>query len=299
MRIQRAEDLVAGTTVVPAELPSTVSSRWKRVLRPRSGWQAVDFGELWSYRELLWMLALRDIKVRYKQTALGVAWAVLQPVSTVLVFTTLFFLMGRAPSGRLPYPVAMLTAMLPWQLFASVVGQAGNSLVNNQALLKKVYFPRLIIPLSTVLSALADFLLAALVLAALMAWYGIAPGWNVVALPGFLLLAIAAALAGGIWLSALNLRFRDFRHLIPLLVQLGMFVSPVVYTTTAVIPERWRFLYGLNPMAGVIEGFRWALLGRAEPPGPVLLASIAATLLLLAGGLLYFRRVEKDFADLA
>jgi lipopolysaccharide transport system permease protein len=172
-------------------------------------------------------------------------------------------------------------------------------MVNNQGLIRKVYFPRLLIPLSTVLSSLVDFAVGMLLLAAMMAWFGLVPGWRVLALPGFLLLAVAAAVAAGLWLSALNLRYRDFRHLIPLFLQLGMFVSPVVYTTSAVVPERYRLLYGLNPMAGVIEGFRWALLGRADAPGLALLPSIAVTLLLLGGGLLYFTRTQKDFADLA
>lgn len=271
----------------------------RRVLRASTGWQRVELDELWRYRELLWTLALRDLKVRYKQTVLGAAWVVLQPASTVIVFQTLFHLTGRAPTGDLPYPIAVLTALLPWQLFASVFGQAGNSMVNNQGLIRKVYFPRLLIPLSTVLSALVDFLVGMLLLAAMMAWFGMVPGWRVLALPAFLMLAVAAAVAAGLWLSALNLRYRDFRHLIPLFLQLGMFVSPVVYTTSAVVPEQYRLLYGLNPMAGVIEGFRWALLGRAQAPGLALLPSVAMTLLLLGGGLFYFTRTQKDFADLA
>jgi homopolymeric O-antigen transport system permease protein len=270
------------------------------VLRPAKGWQAIDFKEIWHYRDLLWILGLRDIRVRYKQTALGAAWAILQPVASMVVFTIFFGRLagiGQRIESGIPYEIYIFTALLPWQLFTNCVTRAGNSVVNSQGLISKVYLPRLIVPMATMASSLVDFLVASAVLVAMMFWYGVVPGPAVLLLPVFVLLAVTAALATSLWLAALDVEYRDVRFVIPFLVQLWMFLSPVVYPT-ALVPARWRWLYGLNPMAGVIDGFRWALLSAAEPPGPALAVSVAATILLLVGGLYYFRRMERTFADL-
>jgi lipopolysaccharide transport system permease protein len=273
-------------------------------IRPRKGWQAIDLRELWRYRDLLWVLTMREIQVRYKQTILGVVWAVLQPLMTTGAFAVLFALiMGRGNEpgiAGVPYFVSTFCAMLPWQLFANSLSQAGNSLVANQRLITKVYFPRLIIPLSAVLGALADFAIALLALIAVLAWYGIAPAWPVLALPAFVILAIMASLAVSLWLAALNALYRDFRHVIPFIVQLGLIISPVIYTTQSLKPaSTWvTILYGLNPMVGVIEGFRWALIGQADPPGLLLIPSAIMTAALFVGGAYYFRSMERWFADL-
>jgi lipopolysaccharide transport system permease protein len=263
--------------------------------QPRSGWVAIDFPELWRYRELLVFHAIRDIKVRYKQTALGAAWAILQPVLTMVVFSIFFGQLAGVPSDGVPYPIFAFSALLPWQLFAYALTQSSNSLVNNSQMLTKVYFPRLIIPLASVLSGLVDFAIACLVLVALMLYYDLVPGWAALTLPLFTMLAVAAALAVGLWLSALNVRYRDIRYTIPFLAQFWLFITPVAYSS-ALVPERWQTIYGINPMVGVVDGFRWALLGKT-PPGAMLIVSLTATALLLAGGLLYFRRMEKTFAD--
>ncbi len=265
-------------------------------IRPRSGWRSLNLAELWRYRELLWFLAARDIKLRYKQTVLGVAWAVIQPLLTMIVFSIFFGRLGGIPSDGIPYPLFALCALLPWQLFAYALTQSSNSVVNEQRLITKVYFPRLIVPISSVLSGLMDFGVAFLLLLGMMAWYGVTPGWAVVTVPLFVLLAVAAALAVGLWLAALNVQYRDFRYTIPFLTQFWMFASPVAYPSS-LVPQAWRPLYGLNPMAGVIEGFRWALLNKADPSWGLLAVSTAAVVLLLTGGLLYFRRMEKTFAD--
>jgi len=270
-------------------------------IRPSAGWRAVNLVELWRYRELLWFLAARDIKLRYKQTVLGVAWAVIQPLFTMILFSIFFGRLAHIPSDGIPYPLFALCALLPWQLFAYALTQSSNSVVNEQRLITKVYFPRLIVPISSVLSGLVDFGVAFLLLLAMMAWYivrnGVAPpGWAVVTVPLFVLLAIAAALAVGLWLAALNVQYRDFRYTIPFLTQFWMFASPVAYPSS-LVPPAWRPLYGLNPMAGVIEGFRWALLNKSDPSWGLLAMSTAAVAVLLTGGLFYFRRMEKNFAD--
>jgi lipopolysaccharide transport system permease protein len=262
----------------------------------RTGWGTVDLAELWRYRELLLFQALRDIKVRYKQTALGATWAVLQPVLTMVVFSIFFGKLAGVPSDGVPYPIFAFSALLPWQLFAYALTQSSNSLVENAPVLTKVYFPRLIVPLASVLAGLVDFGIACLVLAGMMAYYGIAPGWAALTLPLFTVLAVSAALAVGLWLSALNVKYRDVRYTIPFLAQLWLFVTPVAYSS-ALVPERWQVIYGLNPMVGVVDGFRWALLGKA-PPQPTLIASVAATVLLLLGGLFYFRSAERSLADI-
>jgi lipopolysaccharide transport system permease protein len=265
-------------------------------LRPRSGWSAVNFQELWEYRELLGFLAARDIKVRYKQTALGVLWAIFQPLVTMLVFTVFLHRFGNIGADDPNYAINTFCALLPWNLFAYALTQSSNSLVVNQQLLTKLYFPRLLIPFSSVLSGVVDFAIGILILLALMAWNGMVPSTAIWTLPALMVMALAAALAVGLWLSAMNVMYRDVRYLVPFLTQIWMFVSPVAYRSSDV-PEKWRLLYGLNPMAGVIEGFRWALLGHGAAPGRMLAVSAAATAVLLIGGLYYFRRMERIFAD--
>lgn len=267
------------------------------VIQPGRGWRPIDWKELWRYRELFWFLAARDIKVRYKQTALGASWAVIQPFFTMVVFSIFFGRLAKIPSDGLPYPLFSFCALLPWQMFSHALTQSSNSLVTEQRLISKVYFPRLLVPLASVSSATVDFAVAFVMLLVMMAWYGVYPGWAVLALPFFILLALASALAVGVWLSALNVHYRDFRYTIPFLTQLWMFLTPVAYPSS-LVPERWRWLYGLNPMAGVVEGFRWALLGNASVSVPLLSASVVAVLVLLAGGLVFFRRTERTFADI-
>lgn len=266
------------------------------VIRPSKGWSNLGIREVWTYRELLHVLVWRDIKVRYKQTALGVAWAILQPFLTMVVFSVFFGGLAKVPSDGIPYPLFVYAALLPWQLFAYSLTESTNSLVANQNLITKVYFPRLVVPLSAVLAGLADFAVAFGVLVLLMFYYNVIPTLAIVALPIFVVLAIMTALAAGLWLSALNVQYRDVRYTIPFLTQFWMFLSPIAYPST-LIPEQWRAVYGLNPMAGVVEAFRWALLGRGDPPGPLLLVSTGAVIVLLVGGLYYFRRMEKTFAD--
>jgi lipopolysaccharide transport system permease protein len=267
-------------------------------IRPESGWTEIGFKELWEYRELLYFLTWRDVKVRYKQTALGAAWAVIQPLFMMLVFSLFFGRLAKVPSDGVPYPVFTLCALLPWQLFAHALTESGNSLVSNERLITKVYFPRLVIPIAAVLGGLVDFAIAFVLLLLLMAYYGIMPTWAVITLPGFVLLAVLTALGVGLWLSALNVQYRDVRHTLNFLVQFWLFATPVAYPSS-LVPERWRPLMGLNPMAGVVEGFRWALLGKSDPPGPILGVSIVVVLLILIGGLYYFRRMESAFADIA
>ncbi|MDQ2809004.1 MAG: ABC transporter permease [Chloroflexota bacterium] len=277
-----------------ADVPPTALSHVR--IKRTQGWAALNLHELWEYRELLYLLTWRDIKVRYKQTVLGGAWAILQPVLLMIVFSLFFGKLLNAPSDGIPYPVFTFCALLPWQLFAYALTQSGNSLVANQQLITKVYFPRLIIPIAAVLSGLVDFAIAFVVLLGLMLWYGIVPTVAVLTLPLFVLLAVATALAVGLWLSALNVQYRDVRHTIPFLTQFWMFATPIAYAAS-IVPAQWRVLYGLNPMVGVVEGFRWALLGQSSGPGPLLLVSIIVVGGLLVGGLLYFRRVEDTFAD--
>jgi lipopolysaccharide transport system permease protein len=265
-------------------------------IRPSKGLVSLRLKELWEYRELLYFLVWRDVKVRYKQTVLGAAWAVIQPFCTMVVFSIFFGRLAGIPSDGLPYPIFAYCGLLPWQLFSHAMMESGNSLVANQNLITKVYFPRLVIPLSAVLAGLVDFGIAFLVLLGMMAYYGMAPTVAVVTLPLFILLAIATALAVGLWLSALNVQYRDVRYTIPFLTQFWLFATPIAYPSS-LVPEGWRVVYGLNPMAGVVEGFRWALLGTANAPGLMLVVSVVVVLVLLIGGLYYFRRMEKTFAD--
>jgi lipopolysaccharide transport system permease protein len=266
------------------------------VIQARRGWVPVDLAELWRYRELIGFLAMRDLRVRYKQSLLGAAWAVIQPLVTMVVFTLLFGLLlgrDRMPGmDGVPYAVSTYCALVPWQLFAASLASSGDSLVANQHVITKVYFPRLVAPIAR---------LAFAVLLGMMLWFGLVPGWEVLALPFFSLLAVAAALAVSLWLSAINAIYRDIRHTLPFLTQIWMFATPVVYSTAKVVgdqPDWVRFVYGLNPMAGVVEGFRWALLGGANPPWPALVSSVVVVAVLLVGGAFFFRRMERTFADL-
>ena len=265
-------------------------------IRPASGWTSLGLKELWEYRELLYFLTWRDIKVRYKQTALGATWAIIQPVFMMLVFSLFFGRLVKVPSDGIPYPVFTFCALLPWQLFAHSLTESSNSIVANERLITKVYFPRLVVPIAAVLGGLVDFAIAFVILLAMLVYYGIVPGPAVFALPGLVLLAILTALALGLWLSALNVQYRDVRYTINFLIQVWLFATPVAYPSS-LIPEAWRPLYGLNPMAGVVEGFRWALLGRTPAPGPMLAVSATVVVLLLIGGLYYFRWMEQQFAD--
>jgi lipopolysaccharide transport system permease protein len=279
----------------PSPSPGVSGADWVRI-RPSTGWRTLELAELWRYRELLWFLALRDIKLRYKQTVLGVAWALVQPLLTMVVFTVFFGILAKVPSDDVPYPLFALVALLPWQLFAYALTQSSNSLVAEQRLITKVYFPRLIVPLASVMSGLADFAVAFVLVLGMMAWYRVPLSWNLLAVPALVLFAVATALAVGLWLAVLNVQYRDVRYTVPFLTQLWMFISPVAYPSS-LVPEAYRVLFGLNPMAGVVEGFRWALLGNVEPPGPLLWASVGSVVVLLGGGLFYFRRMERSFAD--
>jgi lipopolysaccharide transport system permease protein len=256
----------------------------------------LDLKAIWQYRELLYFLIWRDVKVRYKQTVIGAAWAILQPLLTMMVLTLIFGNFAKVPSDGLPYPIFAFTALLPWNYFSQAISRSGESLVGNARLISKVYFPRLIVPISAAVAPLVDFAIAFVVLVGMMAWYGIALTWGMFALPVFLLLALLTALAVGLWLSAFNVRYRDVRHAIPFLIQFWMFASPVAYPVS-LVPEKWRLLYSLNPMAGVIEGFRWAVLSKESPDFSVMALSAAAVLAILIGGLIYFTRVEQTFAD--
>jgi lipopolysaccharide transport system permease protein len=263
---------------------------------PARGWVSLKLGELWAYRELLYFLVWRDVMVRYKQTALGAAWAVIQPFCTMIVFSLFFGRLAKIPSNGVPYPIFAYAALVPWTFFANGLGQSANSLVGSANLIKKVYFPRLMIPTATVLSEGVDFCIAFVVLLVMMLYYGIAPTANVVWLPLFLLLALGTSLGVGLWLSALNVHFRDVRYVVPFITQFWLFATPVAYPSS-LLSEPWRTLYGLNPMVGVVEGFRWALLGSGPAPGAMAGVSALVAAALLTSGALYFRRMEKTFAD--
>lgn len=265
-------------------------------LKPSNGWRALNLREFWQYRELLYFLSWRDIKVRYKQTALGALWAILQPFLTMLVFSLFFGHLAKIPSDGIPYPIFAFSALVPWTFFSNGLTQSGNSLVQSAGMLKKVYFPRLIVPISSILSGVVDFLFAFLVLIGLMFWYGIVPTANVVWLPFLLLLAFGTALGVGLWLSAMNVQFRDVRYTIPFLAQFWLFATPIAYPSS-LLSEPWRTIYGINPMVGVVEGFRWALLGTATAPGPLIIVSALTMLTILITGMFYFRRMESTFAD--
>ncbi len=253
--------------------------------------------DLWSYRELFYFLVWRDILVRYKQTLIGVAWAVIKPLAAMLIFTVVFGRIAGLPSGDVPYPILVFVAMLPWQFFASALMDSSNSLVNDASLITKIYFPRLIVPASAVFVGLVDFAIAATILSLMMLWYGVSPGWEILALPIFVFVTFAVSLGTGIWFGALNVKYRDFRFIVPFVVQLGMFISPVGFSSN-VIPDQWRLVYSLNPMVGVIDGFRWAVLGEQSALyWPGFLLSLLIVLGLLLSGIRYFRRTERTFAD--
>jgi lipopolysaccharide transport system permease protein len=266
------------------------------VYGPTHGWLSLNLGELWHYRELLYFLTWRDIKIRYKQTALGVAWAILQPLITMVIFSVIFGQLAKLPSDGIPYPIFSYAALLPWQLFAGALQRAGVSLVGNSNLITKVYFPRLVIPISAVAAGLVDFVISFVVLLGLMFYYRIVPTWAILTIPLFVLLALVTALAVSLWLSALNVQYRDVQYMIPFLIQAWMYASPVAYSAGLIPTGIWRIIYGLNPLAGVIQGFRWALLG-GSPPDELMVLSVVIVLVLLVSGLFYFRRMEKTFAD--
>lgn len=266
------------------------------VIRPSRGWSPLDLKELWRYRELVYFLTWRDVKVRYKQTALGASWAVIQPVFTMVVFSLFFGRLAGVPSDGLPYPIFSFAALVPWTFFSNGVTQSANSMVSNQNLVRRVYFPRLAIPLATILAGLVDFAIAFTVLIGMMVYYGTPLTAQVVWILPLLLLALVTALGVGLWLSALNVQYRDVRYVTPFLTQAWLFITPIAYPSS-LLSEPWRTLYALNPMAGVVEGFRWALLGAETAPGSMILVSSLAALAILVGGAFYFRRMEHTFAD--
>jgi lipopolysaccharide transport system permease protein len=275
---------------------SATLSRTVHIIEPTSGWRSLRLGELWAHRDLLWLLAWRDVRVRYKQTVLGVGWAVVQPAVTIVVFSLIFGRLAKVPSDGAPYPAFTYSALLPWTFFATALTRAANSLVSNAPLLTKVYFPRLVLPIGSVVTPLVDFGISLVVLLGLLVWYHILPGAGVLLLPVFLAYAVVAALAIGIWMAALNVRYRDVQFALPFLVQMGLFVSPVVYSAS-LVPRTFLIVFDLNPMTLVIQGFRWALLGDSAPT-PLMLISIPLVALLMISAFFYFRRAERSFADI-
>ena len=274
---------------------STADVLVTRRLQPSQGWNNRTIADIWAYRELLYFFIWRDIKVRYKQTLLGAGWAIIQPLMTMVVFTIFFGHLAKVPSDGLPYPVFSLMALVPWTYFASALAGCSTSLSGYQHIISKVYFPRLIIPIAAVIAPLVDFAIGFVILIGFMMWYRITPGPSIVWLPALMLLAVATAASVGVWLAALNVRYRDVRYVVPFVVQLWMFATPVAYPAS-LVPSRWRAVYGLNPMAGVIEGFRWALAG-GPAPGVITVVSAAVVVVLITGGAMYFRRLEGTFAD--
>ena len=253
--------------------------------------------DLWRYRELFYFLAWRDILVRYKQTVIGLAWALIRPFLTMVVFTVVFGQLAKLPSEGAPYPILVFSGMLPWQFFASALAECSNSLISNANLISKVYFPRLIVPASAVIVSFVDFLVSGMILLALMAWYNFVPSWRILTLPLFIGIAFAASMGAGLWLAALNVKYRDFRYIVPFIVQLGLYISPVGFSSS-IVPQQWRWLYSLNPMVGVIDGFRWAILGvNAKVYWPGFTLSIGLVCLLFVTGIWYFRKTERTFAD--
>jgi lipopolysaccharide transport system permease protein len=265
-------------------------------IRPSSGWVSLNIKDLWEFRELLYFLIWRDVKVRYKQTVLGAAWAIIQPFFTMVVFSLFFGKLAGMPSDGIPYPLFSFAALVPWSLFSNGLNQSSNSLVGSAHLITKVYFPRMVIPVASVFSGTLDFLISFFVLLGMIVVYGIFPTLNVLWLPLLLLLTFVTALGVGMWLSALNVQFRDVRYVVPFLTQVWLFATPIAYPSS-LLDEPWRTVYGLNPMVGVVEGFRWALLSANTAPGPIVIVSSLAALTILFGGAFYFRRMEKTFAD--
>jgi lipopolysaccharide transport system permease protein len=279
-----------------AAFGSTSATAPVTLIRARYRWFEVNLRELWEYRELLYFLVWRDLKVRYKQTLIGVAWAVIQPLFTMIVFSIFFGRLAGLPSDGLPHPIFYYTALLPWTYFANALSQASNSIVAHQQVITKVYFARVLLPISAVLSGLADFAVATAILFVMMFAYGIVPTWKVLWVLPLILLVIVTAVAVSLWLSALNALYRDVRYAVPFLLQFWMFASPVAYPAS-LVPEQWRWLYGINPMAGVIEGFRWALTGAGPGPGPMMAVSVVVVLIVLVAGFFYFQRMERTVAD--
>ncbi|BAY21852.1 ABC-2 type transporter [Calothrix sp. NIES-2100] len=253
--------------------------------------------DLWRYRELFYFLAWRDILVRYKQTTIGIAWALIRPFLTMLVFTVVFGKLAKLPSLGAPYPILIFSGMLPWQFFANSLSECSNSLISNANLISKVYFPRLVVPISAVVVSFVDFLISGIILLGLMAWYNFVPSWRILTLPLFVCIAFAASMGTGLWLASLNVKYRDFRYIVPFIVQFGLYISPVGFSSS-IVPEQWRFIYSLNPMVGVIDGFRWAILGGdAKLYLPGFLLSLGLVILLFVSGICYFRKMERTFAD--
>lgn len=279
-------------TKVSSHEPATI------YIKPSTGLAALNLKDLWAYRELVYFMIWRDVKVRYKQTMLGAAWAIIQPVLTMIVFTFLFGRIAKLPTdGGIPYPIFSYTALLPWGLFIAALNQASRSLTTNQSMVTKIYFPRLVLPLASILSGLVDFVIAFVILIGLMIYYRVTPSINAIwALPLFLLLAIVTALGVALWLAAINVQYRDVNYALPFLTQFWLFITPVAYSSN-LISEKWQLVYSLNPMAGVVNGFRWALLGANTGPGPEMTVSVFISILILIGGLFYFRNMEKTFAD--
>lgn len=270
----------------------------ERIIKPKSGFVFIDFRELWRFRELFFYLAWREILIRYKQTVIGIAWVVIEPLLIMVVFTVIFGKIAKLPSDGIPYPILIFAALLPWQFFSNCLTQISQSLVGNAALVSKIYFPRLIIPTSTIISGLVSFGISLIIMTGLMVWYQVVPTITVVFLPFFILLCLATALAAGLWLSALNVEYRDVKHMVPFLVRMGLYISPVGFLSS-VVPERFQLLYSLNPMVGVIDGFRWCLLGgKVTPNWAGLWLSVVVVIIVLITGSFYFRWAEKSFADL-
>ena len=290
------DQTLRGATLISPLGPSEPENVPTHRIEASQGWVSLGLGELWDYRELIYFFIWRDIKVRYKQTILGGAWAIIQPLFTMLIFSVFFGRLARVPSESVPYPIFTFTALVPWQFFATGVTQSSTSLVVGSNLVKKVYFPRLALPISKVLAGGVDFLLAFAMLLVLMVYYGIRPTAHVIWLPFFLLLALTTSLGVSVWFSAMHVQFRDVQYAVPFLVQAWLFATPIAYPST-LLPEPWRTIYGINPMVGVVEGFRWALLGTKTAPGPIVAISSLASIALLVSGTFYFRRLEKTFAD--
>lgn len=267
------------------------------LIKPSTGWAALDLKDLWIYRELVYFMTWRDLKVRYKQTVLGASWAVLQPFLTMVVFSIFFGGLARVPSDNVPYPIFSYTALLPWTLFSKALLDASKSLVSSSHIITKIYFPRIILPLATILAGIVDFLIAFVVLLGMMVYYQVSPTTHVWTLPLFLLLALVTAMGVGLWLSALNVLYRDINYATHFITQFWMFITPIVYSSS-MIPDQWRLIYAVNPMAGVVNGFRWALLGIGSPPGLDLLVSVTVAFILLISGLFFFKRTERLFADM-
>ena len=277
-------------------MEQTPESVQRILIQPSKGLFNFDLRELWQYKELLYFLIWKEVKVRYKQTIIGGAWAIIQPLLTMVIFTIIFGRLAKIPSDGMPYPVFTYTALLPWMLFAQALTRSGGSLVSNANLITKVYFPRLLVPLSAALAPIVDFIVSFLILLGMLAWYGIPPTLGILALPFFLALTLVTAISVNLWLAPINVKYRDVAHTLPFLSQIWMYASPVVYPLS-MIPEKWQFLYSINPMVGVIEGFRWALLGKQSPNFMAMAISVIVVMALFLGGILYFKKMEQTFAD--